>query len=420
MVLLAAVSCAAGAERSAAKGASRVDTSTLRGKVMCGYQGWFSAAGDGTRLGWRHWGRRGEFRPGRCSIDLWPDVSELDADEKYATAFRHKNGRVAHVFSSMNQKTVLRHFRWMREYGIDGVFVQRFAGGTRRERTRSQYDTVLKHCRLGANTHGRAYAVMYDLSGLRKGETQLVIDDWKRLVDTMGITRITSDRAYLRHNGKPVVGVWGVGFNDGRQYTLAECGRLVDFLARDAKYGGATVILGVPTRWRTFDGDAVKDKLLHKVIGKADIVSPWTVGRYATIPDVVRHGRERLVPDIAWCTSRGKEYLPVVFPGFSWHNMKRGAPLGQIPRLGGRFLWAQYAEARKAGATMVYQAMFDEVDEGTAIFKCTNDPPVGASRFLTYEGLPPDHYLWLVGMGQRMLRREIPATNALPVRKGAR
>ena len=60
---------------------------------------------------------------------------------------------------------------------------------------------------------------------------------------------------------------------------------------------------------------------------------------------------------------------------FSWHNTVPTAPFDQIPRLKGRFLWAQYAALRKAGATMAYQAMFDEVDEGTAIFKCTNDPP---------------------------------------------
>ena len=60
--------------------------------------------------------------------------------------------------------------------------------------------------------------------------------------------------------------------------------------------------------------------------------------------------------------------------------------------------------------------MFDEVNEATAIFKCTNDPPVGASKFLTYEGLPSDHYLWLVGQGARMLRGKIPATESLPHR----
>jgi len=417
MVLVAADLCAAGAERSALGGVGRVDTSTLRGKVMCGYQGWFRAVGDGTGLGWRHWGRGGRFGPGRCSIDLWPDVSELGRDEKYPTAFRHKDGRVAHVFSSANRQTVMRHFRWMREYGIDGVFVQRFATEVRREHTRRHCDTVLAHCRLGANTYGRAYAVMYDLSGLGRGQTQIVIDDWKRLVNTMGVARNRYDRAYLRHGGKPVVAIWGVGFKDGRQYTLAECGKLVDYLARDATYGGATVMLGVPTGWRTLDQDAVKDRRLHEVIGKAAIVSPWTVGRYTTIPKVVRHGKDRWAPDIAWCKARGKEYLPVVFPGFSWHNMKRDSPLGKIPRLGGKFLWAQYTEARKAGATMIYQAMFDEVDEGTAIFKCTNDPPVGASRFLTYENLPSDHYLWLVGMGGRLLRGEIPPTAALPARK---
>ncbi len=93
-------------------------------------------------------------------------------------------------------------------------------------------------------------------------------------------------------------------------------------------------------------------------------------------------------------------------------------PFNQIPRLGGRFLWAQAVSAKRAGAQMLYIAMFDEIDEATAIFKVSNDPPVGDSPFLTYEGLPSDHYLWLTGQIARMLRGEIPATDEMPRRDG--
>ncbi|HEV3258040.1 MAG TPA: glycoside hydrolase family 71/99-like protein [Gemmataceae bacterium] len=394
-----------------------VNRSTLTGKVMCGYQGWFTAPGVGSGRGWRHYPFKGEFKPGFCGIDLWPDVSELGDGEKYATPFRHAGGRVAYVFSSHNRQTVLRHFRWMRQYGIDGVFVQRFGVETLHPRDLRHCNTVLAHCREGANRQGRCYAVMYDLSLLPAGGVRHVIDDWKLLVDRMQIGRDRKDAAYLRHKGRPVVAVWGIGFNDGRRYRLAECLRLVDFLKHDKHYGGNTVLLGVPTGWRTLDRDSVRDRALHEVIGEGDIVSPWTVGRYRTLPEVEDHAGRLWKKDLEWCNAHAKEYLPVVFPGFSWHNSHPNARRDEIPRLKGRFLWKQYVEARKAGATMIYQAMFDEMDEGTAIFKCTNDPPTGASRFVTLEGLPSDHYLWLTGMGGKLLRGEITESDEPPRRK---
>ncbi len=64
---------------------------------------------------------------------------------------------------------------------------------------------------------------------------------------------------------------------------------------------------------------------------------------------------------------------------------------------------------------MFYVAMFDEMDEGTAIFKCASQPPAGA-RFVSYHGVPSDQYLWLAGQAGKLLRGEIPPSSDLPGR----
>lgn len=389
------------------------DTTSLNGKVMAGYQGWFNCEGDGAGLGWTHWARDRSkpFAPGNVTVDLWPDMAEAGPGERYETGFRHANGEPAAVFSSYNRTTVLRHFKWMREYGIDGAFVQRFANGLQKDNLRNHKDAVLSHCREGANLEGRAYAVMYDLSGLKAGQTSVVSKDWKMLREKM---KIGGDPAYLHHEGKPLVAIWGVGFKGDREYTLAECRTLIEFFKAD----GCAVMLGVPTGWRDQDRDAVADPQLHAVLALADVLSPWTPGRYNTPEQASRHAGKYYRSDAKWCEEHSMDFLPVVFPGFSWHNLKPEARLGEIPRLKGRFLWSQFTAAKKSGAKMIYVAMFDEVDEGTAIFKCTNTPPAGENPFLTYEGLPADHYLWLTGEGARLLRGEIDATEAMPIRTG--
>lgn len=391
--------------------AKGMDARTLKGKVMTGYQGWFNCPDDGAGLGWTHWARHGSkrFAPGNITVDLWPDMSEATAAERFLTGFKHANGETAVVFSSYNRRTVLRHFKWMRDYGIDGAFVQRFGAGLKRGFKRHHKDMVLSNCREGANRSGRSYAVMYDLSGLRAGQTTDVSDDWKMLRSRM---QMGKDPAYLHHEGKPLVAIWGVGFNDGRKYTLEECRDLVDFFKAD----GCAVMLGVPTGWRDQIRDSTKDPALHRLLEIADVISPWTPGRYATPAMAATHAGNYYEDDIKWCQDRSMDFMPVVFPGFSWHNMKPQDRLDRIPRLKGKFLWSQFAGAKKAGASMIYVAMFDEVDEGTAIFKCSNNPPVGANPFVTYEGLPSDHYLWLTGEGGRLLRGERPVNVSMPVR----
>lgn len=387
-----------------------VDRSTLDGKVMCGYQGWFNCEGDGADLGWTHWGRRGVFGPDSVTVDLWPDVSGFSKDELYPTGFKRTDGRTASVFSSRNRKTVVRHFQWMREYGIDGAFLQRFATELQHEARKLNRDVVLENVRAGARQAGRSYAVMYDLSGLPAGGVKTVLEDWKKLQSDL---QLTDDEAYQYHDGKPVVAVWGVGFsgkNNPRKYSLAECRDLIEGLKNE----DCSVMLGIPTGWRTQTRDAMTDPQLHAVLKLADIVSPWTVGRYRNQEEVERHMRKHWRPDKRWCDQNELEYMPVVFPGFSWHNL-HGGKLREIPRQKGEFLWSQIVAVKEARCNMLYVAMFDEVDEGTAIFKCTNQPPTAnGGKFIDYEGLPSDFYLHLVGLAGKVLRGEIPRTTTIP------
>jgi hypothetical protein len=65
------------------------EPTSLFGKVMCGYQGWFVTPADGEGMGWRHYGFN---KQGQCHIDLWPDVSELEADERVDTPLKFADG----------------------------------------------------------------------------------------------------------------------------------------------------------------------------------------------------------------------------------------------------------------------------------------------------------------------------------------
>ncbi|HEY0258092.1 MAG TPA: glycoside hydrolase family 71/99-like protein, partial [Candidatus Methylacidiphilales bacterium] len=338
------------------------DPSTLNGKVICGYQGWFLADGDGAGAGWVHYGPR-DFKPGVCTVDLWPDMSEASPGESYPTPFHLADGSAAPLFSSYNAKTVNCHFRWMSDYGIDGAFLQRFATELRAPDGYDHLNAILDNVRQGANANGRTWAVMYDLSGLAKGEIgSVVIEDWKRLVDRMEVTR---DPSYQRQNGKPVVTIWGVGFDEHRKYTLDECAQLIEFLKSDPQYGGNCVMLGVPYGWRQQNRDAVSDPKLHDVILKADIVSPWTVGRYQTIDRFNNTLDAYPKADLAWCRQNKLDYMPVIFPGFRWHNLMKyrgkSPPYGDIDRRKGAFFKAQGEGLIASGVNMLYIAMFDEI-----------------------------------------------------------
>jgi hypothetical protein len=201
---------------------------------------------------------------------------------------------------------------------------------------------------------------------------------------------------------------------------LDEWAALLTFFRSDPSYGGCSIMLGVPYHWRTLSADSITDATLHTLIAQCDILSPWAVGRLATPQDAAARVDTILKPDIAWCDQHHLDYLPVAFPGFSWSNLSKSrgveAKFDAIPRRRGAFLWSQALAAKKASAKALYIAMFDEMDEGTAIFKTSQHPPLGDSPFLADPSLPSDHYLWLTGTLGKLLRSELPATDTMPAR----
>jgi hypothetical protein len=383
--------------------AAKIDATTLNGKVLCGYQGWFRCPGDPANEGWRHWSRNSRrIAPDTLTFEMWPDLGEYGEDEKYsAPGFTYPDGKPASLFSSANPKTVERHFRWMQQYGIDGVFLQRFLveAGT------PSVDNVLANVRTSAAETGRTYAICYDLSGARTNTLyDRLVSDWKRLVDEL---KVSADDRYLRHNGKPVLFVWGF-FDDRFGAALAH--RVIDFFKDDPKYA-VTLVGGCQWWWRTS-----KDLEWARAFRRFDVVSPWNVGNVTREDGRKEANTGYWKEDLAAAKAAGMAYLPVIYPGFAWANLKgKGAERATIPRRGGEFFWRQFVAASDLGINMAYVAMFDEVDEGTAVFKVSNAPPTQA-HFDTLEGLPSDWYLRLTGEGSKLIRGERRSDPSLPIK----
>jgi hypothetical protein len=395
------------------RGTSEVDPTTLNHKLMMGYQGWFACPGDGSvNNAWVHWFRNNTPTAANLTADMWPDMSELDADELFATSLTYSNGATAKLYSAYQQKTVMRHFKWMQDNHLDGVFFQRFLADLSGNIGLLRNQVAL-NVKAGAEAYGRTFAIMYDISGYPTNTlVSALTNDWTYLVNTQGVT---NSPVYLRHKGKPVVAIWGVGFS-GRSDTPAQCIQTVNWF----KSVGCTVMGGVPSYWRTLINDSQTDPAWTDAFRSFDIISPWAVGRYSDNAGADVYRLSVTVPDLADCTAHGIDYMPVVFPGFTWHNLN-GGPSNQIPRNGGDFYWHQVYNDVLSGCSMMYGAMFDEVDEGTAMFKIAptpvDQPPNCNFVPLNVDGynLPSDWYLRLANEAGKMLRGDTPLQSTIPI-----
>jgi len=373
-----------------------IDADSLTGKVICGYQGWFRAAGDPAGRGWVHY-VHGDFSD--LTIEMWPDMLEYTQEERYPVpGWKHADSSQVYLFSSANKRTVLRHFQWMEAYGIDGVAVQRFIRPGLRFNPAESF-RIPSYAREAAARTGRVFYIMYDMSGC---DTTVLVEaltkDWHFFIDSL---KITQDNQYLHQGGKPVVGIFGF-FTDRFSADIANA--VLDIFQNDGPYGAFVAASG---QWPEPEEHFTE---WLKVQERYDAYIPWNVGNYNG--DYAETGywnsdRDRF-------TSNGVMYMPLIYPGFGWDNLMNRPPgTTYKSRLKGKFMWQQFLDTKHLGAEAIYVAMFDEVDESTAIFKVTNDIPVN-HYFSDLEGLNSDFYLLLAGYGTSMMRGEVSVPQDMP------
>src|SRR5208282_3381813 len=178
---------------------SDIDATTLDGKVLCGYQGWFNTPCDSESFGFGHWGQGLEGSNGRFTVDMWPDESEYALNDLCEVpGLKMPDGSPARLYSGFSKGPVLLHCKWMRQYGIDGVFVSRFEGETTDPARFRHINTILASLREGCHREGRVWAMMLDLSVGRNTPTSVVMNDWKFLCDKV---KVREDSRYVHQNG---------------------------------------------------------------------------------------------------------------------------------------------------------------------------------------------------------------------------
>jgi len=386
-----------------------IDAGSLRGKVLCGYQGWFRCPGDDAQEGWIHWSRDSQrLARETLTFEMWPDMTDYPTTERFAApGFKSADGEQAYLFSNDQPGTVRRHFEWMRDNGIDGVWLQHFLvdlpGGPGQARYASR-GRVLSNVRSAAQQTGRVWAIAFDIAGMpTAGIFETLTREWKKLV----AEGVIADARYLHEGGKPVVQIWGFYYQNPHNAMTSEvANQLIDFFKAPGP-DGAYLVGGGDWDWR-HNSDPEWQAFLRRF----DAYSPWNVGNTSLDKQGISHASTGYwSEDKRECEQHGMLWLPVIYSGFSWDNLQRLPPgKSLIPRRGGQFLWEQFQALSEIQVDSVCLAMFDEVDEGTAIFKVTNKTPT-QGHFVTYEGLPSDWYLRLVGEGTRLLheQRRVPA-----------
>ena len=395
---LAAGTLSSGIVRAASASPQASPVGGVVGKITVGYQGWFACKGDGAPINaWWHWSQNDSQppSPSNTNIKAWPDMREYGRG--YKSAFGNLgNGQPPTLFSSYDQQTVDTHFSWMHRNGCDTAALQRFDPNGSEGPTR---DAMAAKVRSSAESRGVKFYIMYDVSGWTTMQSEIKTD-W-----TTKMSAHTASSAYARQNGKPVVGIWGFGFNDSKHpWDAATCLDVINWF----KGQGCYVMGGVPREWRV--GGAGSRTGFLGTYHAFNMISPWMVGAISNAAGSDQIYQTINIGDQADCNTHGIDYQPCVLPG----------DLSARQRAHGDFMWRQFYNMVRVGAQGIYISMFDEYGEGNQIAKTAENAsmvPAGSGLLALNEdgtACSSDYYLRLTADGGRMLKRQIALTPTRP------
>ena len=284
---------------------------------------------------------------------MFPAVEQYPQECLFTSNFILPDGSNAQLFESNCTGVVDTHFRWMQENSIDGILVQRFY----QDIGDQSFLQLLNLIRTAAEKYGRTFAVEYDLSSVQSADFGNVVSN---LLDDYGnnIAPLITSSAYLHHEGRPVLELWGFGVNKA-QLHAADCATI--FHALRSANPNPYVLLGVQWDWAS---DATQNPDYYNVYTQADVIQPWAVGAY-DYSNYEQRYNDTFVPDKALTDRLGIKYAPSITPGGSDRNRRGlGEPLGN--RYNGSFYEAQLKNMLDMKPFFVFGAMFDEFPESEA------------------------------------------------------
>jgi len=404
---------------------TRADASTIDNKVMVGYQGWFRTPNDvAGNTSWAHWFNSTPSQA-QEAFDSWPDLSQFTAEELAPVpGFQYPDGSQAMLYSGQNARSVLRHFQWMENEGIDGVWLSQFenhlpcpnppATPATCPSSATDYPNVLRimqNVQAAADATGRTWALEYDTSGADPSNLAANLEQqWKNMVDQ----GYTSDPHYLHQNGLPVVEIYGFFpvTSTPSNHILGDPtvgNPLITFFETPGKYQAFVVGSGA---WYWTQGTADFQQMLFRL----GAYIPWNVG-HDTIDSSTGNIKAQTgtwMSDNAAFAAHNVKFIPLAFPGTNAAGPPSANPTA--PRRDGNFFWEQFVAASQIGGiNAIYVAMFDEVNEGTQIMPITNSPPPQSPAFYTYDGYPGDWYERLAVEGEMFLKNDQPAPPTIPI-----